>query len=70
MKCLSLQSTDIAQDHRWHWTYLCKNKYRGEKLILLRAKIWFKIDPCIENVKTLSSFMHALKKNISLHLQS
>ena len=21
MKCLSLHSADIAQDHRWHWTY-------------------------------------------------
>ena len=23
MKCLSLHSADIAQNHRWHWTHLC-----------------------------------------------
>ena len=24
--------SDIVQDHRWHWTYLCGKKYRTKKL--------------------------------------
>ena len=31
MKCLSLHSVDIAQDHRWHWTYLYGKKIQGKK---------------------------------------
>ena len=31
MKCLSLHSADIAQDHRWHWTYLCGKQIQGKK---------------------------------------
>ena len=46
------------------------NKYKAKKLILFRAKIWSKIDPSIKNVRTSSSFTHAIKKNILLHLQS
>ena len=31
MKCLSLHSVDIAQDHRWHWTYFCGKQIKGKK---------------------------------------
>ena len=31
MKCLSLHSVDIAQDHRWHWSYLCGKQIQGKK---------------------------------------
>ena len=31
MKCLSLHSADMAQDHRWHWTYLCGKQIHGKK---------------------------------------
>ena len=31
MKCLSIHSADIAQDHRWHWTYLCGKQIQGKK---------------------------------------
>ena len=31
MKCLSLHSVDIAQDHRWHWTYLCRKQLKDKK---------------------------------------
>ena len=42
----------------------------GQKsLSLLGPKIWSKINPRIKNVKTSSSFMHALKKHNLLHLQ-
>ena len=43
----------------------------GEKsLFFLGPKMWSsKIDPSIKNVRT-SSFMHTIKKNILLHLQS
>ena len=34
----------------------------------LRPKIWSKINLSVKNVKISSSFMHALKKNIWLHL--
>ena len=69
MNCLSFHSADIAQDHRWHWTYLCGKQIQGKKAFL-GPKIWFKISPSIKNVTTSSSFMHAIKKNIALHLQS
>ena len=42
---------------------LRKNNYTAKKLIL-------QINPSIKNVKRMSSFMHALKKNILLHLQA
>ena len=70
MKCLCLRSVDIAQDHRWHWTYLCEKQIQGQKLSLLGTKAWSKIDPSIKNVRTSSSFMHAIKKNNLLHQQS
>ena len=38
IKCLSLHSLDIAQDRRWHCTYLVENKYRAKKLILVWGK--------------------------------
>ena len=31
MKFLSLHSADIAQDHRWHWAYLCGKQIQGKK---------------------------------------
>ena len=43
----------------------------GQKsLSFLGPKIWSKIDPGIKNVRTSSSFIYAIKKNILLHLQS
>ena len=30
MKCFSLHSVDIAQGHRWHWTYLCRKQIQDE----------------------------------------
>ena len=70
MKCLTLLSADIAQDHRWHWTYLCEKQIQDKKLSFLGTKAWSKIDPSIKNVRTSSSFMHAIKENILLHLQN
>ena len=43
---------------------------RQKSLSLLGPKIWSKMDPSIKNIRTSSSFMHAIKKNVSLHLQS
>ena len=63
MKYLSFHSADIEQDHRWHWTYLYGKQIQGKKsLSFLGPKIWSKIDPSIKNVRTSSSFMHAIKK--------
>ena len=31
MKCLSLHSVDVPQDHGWHWTYLCGKQIQGKK---------------------------------------
>ena len=43
----------------------------GQKnLSFLGPKIWFKKGPSIKNVRTSSSFIHAVKKNILCHLQS
>ena len=43
----------------------------GQKgLSFLGPKIWSRIGPSIKNVRTWSSFMHAIKKNILLHLQN
>ena len=41
-----------------------------KSLFFLGPKIWSKIDPSIKNVRTSSSFMYAIKKNILLHLQN
>ena len=41
----------------------------GQKsLSFLGPKIWSTIGPSIKNVRTSSSFIHAIKKNILLHL--
>ena len=45
-------------------------KNKGQKgLSFLGPKIWSKMNPGIKNVRTLPYFMHAIKKNILLHLQ-
>ena len=45
--------------------------HTGQKsLSCLGPKIWSKVDPSIKNVRTSFSFMHAIKRNILLHLQS
>ena len=31
LKCLNLHSVAIAQDRRWHWTYLCRKQIQGKK---------------------------------------
>ena len=46
-------------------TIICK-----KSLFFSGPKIWSKIGPCIKNIRTLRSFMHAIKKKIFLHLQS
>ena len=43
----------------------------GQKsLSFLGSKIWSKISPSIKDVRTSSSFMHTIRKNILLHLQN
>ena len=70
MKCLSLHSVDIAQDHTDGIGHTSAEKNTGQKsLSFLRSKTWSKIGPSTKNVRT-SSFMHAIKKNILLHLQN
>ena len=49
---------------------LRKTNTRGKSLSFLGPKIWSKIDPSIKNVRTWSSFMHALEKYILLHLEN
>ena len=47
-----------------------KTNKRQKSLSFLGLKTWSKIDPSIKNVQTSCSFMHVVKKNILLHLQS
>ena len=50
---------------------LCGKQIQGKKgLSFLGPEIWSKISPSIKNVWTSSSFMHAIKKNILIHLQN
>ena len=49
---------------------LRKTSTRQKSLSFSGPKISSKMVPSIKNVTILSSFMHALKKNILLHLQS
>ena len=49
---------------------LWKTNTGQKSLSFLGPKIWSKIGPSIKNVRTSSSFMHAIKKNILLHLQN
>ena len=58
MKCLNLHSANIAQDRKWHWTYL------------LGPNIWLKINRSLKNSQTSYSLIHVLKKNFLLHLQT
>ena len=48
-----------------------RKKNTGQKsLPFLGSKTWSKIDPSIKNIRILSSFMHAVKKNILLPPQN
>ena len=69
-KCLSIHSADIAQNHGWYWAYLWKTNAGQKSFSLLGPTIWSKTDPSIKNVRTSSPFMHAIQKNVLLHLQS
>ena len=61
----------LDQDHRWHWTYYCEKQIQATKAYPSSGeKYGSKIDPSIKNVRTLSYFMHAIKKDILLHLQN
>ena len=45
MKCLSLYSTDIIQNHRWHCISLWIRDARQKYVYFLRPKNWLKINP-------------------------
>ena len=47
---------------------LRKTNIGQKSLSLLGLKIWFKKGASIKNVRTSSSFIHAVKKNILCHL--
>ena len=49
---------------------LWRTNTRQKSLSFLGPKIWSKIDPSIKNIRILSSFMHAIKKNILLYVQN
>ena len=49
---------------------LFKTNTGQKSLSFLGPKIWRKIGPIIKNVRKSTSFMHAIKKNILLHLQN
>ena len=71
IKCLSLRSANIAQDHWMALKIPLRKTNTGRKsLFFLGLKVWSKINPSIKNVKTSSSFMLALKTDILLHLQT
>ena len=53
-----------------HMTDISTKKMWVKKLDFLGSKVWPRINCNIRNVETMPSFMHALKKNILLHLQS
>ena len=64
MKFLSLHSVDRAQDHTWHWKHLCGKQIRDKK-----GQNYDPKQVLVSNVRTLSSFMHAIKTNVLIHLQ-
>ena len=49
---------------------LWKTNTGRKSLSFLGPKIWSKIGSSIKNIRTLSSFMHGMKKNILLHVQN
>ena len=49
---------------------LQKTNTEQKDLSFLGPKIWSEIDPSMKNVRTSSSFMHAIKKDMLFHLQS
>ena len=50
---------------------ICRYSTRSQMTLdISLPKIWYKTNPTMKNVKTTLTFMHALKKNILLHLQA
>ena len=49
---------------------LQKTNTEQKRLSFFGPKIWSEIDPSMKNVRTSSSFMYVIKKNILFHLQS
>ena len=47
--------------------HLQKTNTEQNSISLLGPKTWSKTNPSIKNIKTTSSFMHALYKNILFH---
>ena len=70
MKCVSIHSVDITRSQMALDIPLQKINIGQKSLFFLGPKILSKIGPSIKNVRTLSSFMHAIKKYILLHLQN
>ena len=68
-KHLNFLSTYLAQDDKWHYTSQSK-KSRQKSVSFLGPKLWSKINPSTKNIKTMASLIHAVKKNISLHLKT
>ena len=66
MKCFSFHSEDRTRSQMT----LDKTNTGQKSLSFLGPKIWSKIGSSIKVVRILSPFMHAIKKNILLHLQS
>ena len=48
MKCSSLHTSDMAQNHKWHWTYHCETNTRKNSLSFFSANIWSKINPMLK----------------------
>ena len=47
-----------------------QKKSRQKSVSFLGPKLWSKINPSTKNIKTMASLIHAVKKNISLHLKT
>ena len=68
MECFSLQILYKITDGLGYSSVETNTGQKG--LSFLGANIWSKINHSINNVITSPSFMHTLKKNILLHLQT
>ena len=72
MNCLSLHSGDIAQDHRWQWTYLWKTN-TGQKTYLSlgqkygphTARLWSSLLlECFPLTYNLSGFKSRMNRHL------
>ena len=57
MKCLSLQSADVAQDHIWNWTNFCGKQIQDKKAYQYKGPKYDQKWTLVSYIGTLQVFL-------------